>query len=238
MLLFGVLGVAAWEFLAEPAADEERNTSAADQTSEHGKTTTGDAWRRPPATAGRPVPALLMGGALVACLLSVSLQRACVHRAAQPTADHRRYRSSVSCIDLGGGDRASRLDLYRLPKVAGEAGPILSARVLARFSQVATIALIVVLATGTVRSLGQLSAILQLWETGYGRSALKIGMLAPIGFLALRNRKILAALAMVRQPNRATLGMIRRSAVLEFTLALVVVVIASLLVSQVPGRVQ
>lgn len=234
MLLFAVFAIASWEFLAEPTADKERGETATPKarSARSGK-------ERPPAYLGRPIPTLLMGAALIVCIASVSIQghaSTAPLRTLQVTADAVHLTAVSIWIP---GIALLAWALYRLPRVAGDQGRVLTARVLARFSLVATVAVGAVLATGTIRSVGELSAISQLWETGYGRSiALKITLLAPIGFLALRNRRVIAALARVRQPNNATLTMVRRSVALEFAVALAVVIVASLLVSQVPGRVQ
>lgn len=124
----------------------------------------------------------------------------------------------------------------RLPKVATEAGGALSARILARFSKVALVAVAVAILTGVVRSFGELSDPAELWQTAYGQSVLyKIALLAPIGALALYNRRVIAALAHVSRPNRPTLALVRRMAGAELVLSLVIVVIATVLVAQVPG---
>lgn len=238
LLLFALLAIAAWEFLAEPVVDEgEPGMQApppANVPTRGGVRPTDPV----PALAGRRFPAALMAVVLLISLVSVSLQG---HASTAPWSALQITADAVHLVAVSiwvTGIALLAWTLFRLPNVVGGDGPLLSAGILARFSQVATVAVIVVLATGTVRSIGELSGIAQLWETGYGRSiAFKIALLGPIGFLALRNRKILAALTRVRQPNRATLRMIRRTAALEFSIALVVVVVASILVSQVPGRV-
>jgi putative copper export protein len=92
--------------------------------------------------------------------------------------------------------------------------------------------------TGVTRSAGELSAPAQLWDTAYGRSILyKLLLLCPIGFLALRNRRVVTSLKAVAVPSGATLRMVRRSVGIELGIAIVVVVVASVLAAQVPGRV-
>lgn len=235
MLLFAVFAIASWEFLAEPSADQDR--SEATTTSSVKSATSGR--DRPPAHLGRPIPTLLIGAALIVSIVSVSIQG---HASTAPLSALQVAADAVHLTAVSiwvTGIALLAWALYRLPRVAGNQGRVLAARVLARFSRVATVAVAAVLATGTIRSVGELSAVSQLWETGYGRSiAVKIALLGPIGFLALRNRRVIAALAGVRQPNNATLTMVRRSVALEFTVAVAVVIVASLLVSQVPGRVQ
>jgi copper transport protein len=123
----------------------------------------------------------------------------------------------------------------RLPKVAARSGGALAARVLARFSKVALVAVAVVVLTGVIRSLGELSDPAELWQTAYGRSILyKVALLVPIGALALYNRRIIVALRDVARPNGPTLALVRRMAGAELALSLVIVVVASILVAQVP----
>jgi copper transport protein len=124
----------------------------------------------------------------------------------------------------------------RLPRLAPAAGPVVAARVLRRFSRVALAAVALAIATGVVRSLGELSSPAELWETAYGRSILiKLALLAPIALIALYNRRIVAAMARVSRPSTPTLRLVRRTATAELALSLVVVLVATVLVAQVPG---
>jgi copper transport protein len=124
----------------------------------------------------------------------------------------------------------------RLPKVAEQSGGALSARILARFSKVALAAVAVAVITGVIRSFAELSDPAQLWDTAYGQSILyKVALLVPIGALALYNRRVIVALASVQRPNGATLALVRRMAGAELALSLVIVIVASVLVAQVPG---
>ena len=68
-----------------------------------------------------------------------------------------------------------------------------------------------------------------------GSAALLLMCLVPIGALALYNRRIVVALQRVSRPNRPTLTLVRRMASAELALSLVIVVVASVLVAQVPG---
>jgi copper transport protein len=125
---------------------------------------------------------------------------------------------------------------FRLPRIAPEQGSALAARVLTRYSRVALVAVGVAVLTGVIRSLAELDDPAELWNTGYGQSILiKIALLIPIGALALYNRKVIEALKPVRHPNAATVRLVRRLAGAEFALSLVIVVVASVLVAQVPG---
>ena len=124
----------------------------------------------------------------------------------------------------------------RLPKIAERSGGALFTRILSRFSKVALVAVSVAIVTGVIRSFSELSNPAQLWETAYGQSILwKVALLVPIGVLALYNRRIIVALARVPQPNGPTLALVRRMASAELALSLVIVLIASVLVAQVPG---
>jgi copper transport protein len=125
---------------------------------------------------------------------------------------------------------------FRLPKLAPERGSALASRVLARFSKVALIAVTVAVATGVVRSLAEMDDPTELWDTSYGQSVLiKVGLLLPVAALALYNRKVIVALQPVRRPNAATVRLVRRLAGAELVLSLAIVVVASILVAQVPG---
>jgi copper transport protein len=105
------------------------------------------------------------------------------------------------------------------------------------YSKVAIWLVAVVVATGTVRALGELASPEQLWDTAYGRSILaKVALLAAIIGIALSSRRIVTALERLRAPGRRAVGRIPPRAALELGLAIAVVAIASLLGGQVPGR--
>lgn len=124
----------------------------------------------------------------------------------------------------------------RLPRIAPDAGPALAARVLAGFSRVAGAAVAVAILTGVVRAIAELSDPAQLWESDYGQSILwKVALLVPIAVIALYNRRIVAAVTRIARPNGATLRLVRRTASAELALSLVVVLIATVLVAQVPA---
>jgi copper transport protein len=125
---------------------------------------------------------------------------------------------------------------WRLPKAVPDGGAALAARLLARFSRVALLAVGLAVLTGVVRAIGELDDPAELWDTAYGRSiVIKLALLCPIAFLGLYNRKVVAALRRVGRPNRATLALVRRTAGAELVLSLAIAVVASLLVAQVPG---
>ena len=104
--------------------------------------------------------------------------------------------------------------------------------------RVALIAVAAIVATGTVRSVGELSTPSQLWSTTYGQCILiKIGLLGAAGLIALRNRRI--TLTLERRPtvHPKALVMVRNAAVAELAVAVAILVVASVLVAEVPGRV-
>lgn len=124
----------------------------------------------------------------------------------------------------------------RLPAVAGRSGGALATRVLARFSRVALVAVTVAVITGVIRALSELSDPAELWDTSYGRSILwKVALLVPVAALALYNRRIIVALGQVRRPNAPTLALVRRMASAELALSIAIVIVASVLVAQVPA---
>src|SRR4051794_78469 len=208
-LLLAVLAIAFWETISEP----------------------------PDGVSGRRWPALAIGAGLVGALATISLQG---HASQAPlpalsvTADVIHLVAISSWI---GGLICLAVVLWRLPRAEPGTGPVAAARVLGRFSGLATVAVGAAVITGVARTIGELTDPSQLWSTGYGRSILlKIALLCPVAVLAFYNRRVLAALAGVPRPNRPTLRMVRRNARIEFALALGIVVVASLLASQTPGR--
>jgi len=126
--------------------------------------------------------------------------------------------------------------LLRLPRVAGTGGRLVGGLALARFSALAVIAVALLVASGVVRSFGQMSSPADLWETSYGWTILvKIGLLAVAIVLALRARRVVSALRrQTGPPNTATLALVRRNAWVEVGITLVIVAFSALLVGQVP----
>ena len=126
--------------------------------------------------------------------------------------------------------------LLRLPKVAGAGGRLVAGLALARFSALAVIAVALLVVSGVIRAVGQLSSPEDLWQTSYGWTILvKIGLLAVASVLALRSRRIVAAIRRGgATPNTATLALVRRQAWVEVTITLVIVAFSALLVGQVP----
>jgi len=84
---------------------------------------------------------------------------------------------------------------------------------------------------------GELSSPVELWSTAYGRDLLlKTSLLLPVLVLARRNRQLVARLAGGLTPTAARLRSVARSVQLELTIGVGVVVVAALLVAEVPGR--
>jgi copper transport protein len=191
---------------------------------------------RPPSATGSRLGALLMAGLLLAVLGGIAAQG---HASVAPWSGLQIGAQLVHVVAVAvwiSGLALVALAYLRLPGIAPEGGPALSTRVLARFSRVALIAVGLAVLTGVVRSLAELDDPAELWNTAYGRSILlKIGLLIPIAALAFYNRRVLEALRRVPRPNLPTMRLVRRMAASELALALAVVVIASLLVAQVPG---
>ncbi len=216
VLLFALFVIGAWRFLAE--------------SSERGAPT-------PARPAGPPAPAALMAILSVAAIALVSAQG---HASQAPLSrlqvtDDLLHLASVS-IWIAGLAWVGVM-VWRLPRVA-PGGDMLAAQALARFSRVALVVVAIAIATGVLRTAGELSDPAQLWDTAYGRSIIyKLLLLCPIGFLALRNRRVVTSLRGVAVPTGATLRMVRRSVGMELTVALGVVLVASILVAQVPGRI-
>jgi len=125
--------------------------------------------------------------------------------------------------------------LLRLPRVAGEGGRTVSGIVLARYSQLALIAVALIVLTGVVRALGEMNTPADLWQTSYGWTILvKIGLLGIAGIFAVRTRRVVTLLRGTATPNTATLALVRRNAWAEIAVMLIIVIASSLLVAQVP----
>jgi copper transport protein len=127
--------------------------------------------------------------------------------------------------------------LLRAPKVLPEGGRTLASATLKRFSKIALWSVVVISVTGLARALGELSSPTQLWDTGYGRDLmLKASLLLPILLIARRNRRFVAALSAGVQPSAARLKSVARSVQMELAIGAGIIVVAALLVAQIPGR--
>jgi putative copper export protein len=108
---------------------------------------------------------------------------------------------------------------------------------LAGFSRVALWCVAAVAITGVARAAGELSTPVQLLATGYGRTLmLKSSLLLPILVLAQRNRALVARLAGGLPPSTVRLRSVARAVRMELVIASGILVVAALLVAQVPGR--
>jgi copper transport protein len=182
---------------------------------------------RAPRAAGRPLPSALAGAASLGALALLSAQG---HASQAPLASLSIVADTVHLGAAGvwiGGLACLGAVLLRAP--AG-----LAAAVLARFSRVALVAVALVVATGLLRLTGELAHVAELWSTGYGRSILlKAALLLPLLLLAARNRR---ALGRLPAGGAAALRMLRRNVRAELAIGLNIVLVAALLVAQIPGR--
>ncbi|MGE0027294.1 MAG: copper resistance CopC/CopD family protein, partial [Thermoleophilia bacterium] len=182
-ILLGVLfGIGAWRFTVE--------------TSQRGAPT-------PARPVGPTWVALVM---LALALSAMGLVSAQGHASQAPLS---RLQIGADLLHLASvsiwiaGLAATAVMFLRLPRIAA-AGAVIAARVLARFSLVAMATVTIAIATGVVRSAGELSDPAQLWDTAYGRSIVyKLLLLCPIAFLALHNRKVVTSLRRVAVPTGA-----------------------------------
>ena len=127
--------------------------------------------------------------------------------------------------------------LLRAPRALPEGGRSLASATLSTFSKIALWSVVVISVTGLARMLGELASPLQLVTTGYGRDLmLKASLLAPILILARRNRQMVAALAGGLTPTTAKLKSVAKSVQMELAIAMGIVIVAALLVAQIPGR--
>jgi copper transport protein len=127
--------------------------------------------------------------------------------------------------------------LLAAPRALPDAGRTVATGVLARFSRVAVWSVAAIAVTGLARTAGELASPEQLLTTGYGRSLLlKTSLLAPVLVLARRNRRFVARIAAGVTPSAARLRVVARSVQAELAIAMAIVVVAAVLVAQVPGR--
>ena len=215
-LLFALFAIGAWQFLAEFGSN---------------------AAPKPASAAGARVPAAIMGALVLVVLYGISSQG---HASQAPWAPLQIAADlthlAAAAVWIAGLAMLIGV-LLRMPRTV-RTGTRVGAAVLSRFSAVALVMVGLVVLTGTIRSIGQLSDPAQLWTTGYGDSIMiKLALLSAITLLALWNRRVTNSIERVAVPSRASLAMVRRAVMVELTLAIVTVGVAALLVAQVPGRV-
>jgi copper transport protein len=121
-----------------------------------------------------------------------------------------------------------------LPRAARKLSPERRARFTAglvpRLSAIALVSIAVIAATGLIRALSELSAVNQLWSSGYGRSLLvKTGLLALLVSLGWINRRS-------RLVPRLRLEALRRNVAVELVLLASLVVAVAFLTDLAPGR--
>jgi copper transport protein len=190
----------------------------------------------PPSVGGRG-PAALMGVLGVAALTLLAAQG---HASEAPLAPlsiafDATHLTAVS-VWLGGLLWLAAV-LLRAPRALPATGGALASIALARFSRVALWSVVAIAVTGLVRATGELSSPAQVLTTGYGQSLmLKSSLLAPILVLARRNRRAIAAIAAGRTPTPARLRTVARAVQAELAIAMSIVVVAAVLVAQIPGR--
>jgi len=217
LALFALFAIGVWRFLAEYRSDRAPEPEDAD----------GGTWQG----------VLMLAAGLVA-LGSISAQgHASVGRLPVLEVPTDALHATCAAFWVGGLVMLA-IWLLRLPRVAGEGGRLVGGIVLARFSQLALIAVALIVLTGVVRAFGEMSSPADLWQTSYGWTILvKIGLLTIASVLAMRTRRVVTALRRAGTPNTATLALVRRNAWVEIGVTLIIIVASSLLVAQVPPLV-
>jgi putative copper export protein len=187
--------------------------------------------------AGRPEALALMGLCAIAALTALATQG---HASQAPLAP---LSITADAVHLGGaaiwlgGLPCLVVVLLRAPRALPESGRTLASATLRRFSKVALWSVVVIAVTGLARLAGELDSPAQLVTTAYGRDLmLKASLLAPILVLARRNRRLVAALAGGLTPTAERLRTVARNVQIELGIGIGVVVIAAILVAQIPGR--
>ncbi|HEY0345951.1 MAG TPA: copper resistance protein CopC [Solirubrobacteraceae bacterium] len=208
-LLVAVVAVAFWEWARETSGERPRHA------------------------AGRAVPSGLIGALSIATLTMLAIQG---HASQAPLAPLAVVADAVhlaaAAVWIGGLPCLAAV-LIRAPAALPDGGRRLARLVLARFSRIALAAVALIVVTGLLRAAGELASIADLWSTGYGRSlAAKALLMCPVAFLAMRNRRAAGS----ADAAGAALNAVRRRVRAELAIGLNIVVIAALLVAQVPGR--
>ena len=120
-----------------------------------------------------------------------------------------------------------------LPRAARKLSPEqrarFSAALVPRLSAIALVSVAVIAATGLIRALSELTAVSQLWTTGYGRAlVVKTGLLALLVSLGWINRS--------RLVPRLRLAALRRNVAVELVLLAGLVIAVAFLTDLAPGR--
>src|SRR5204863_98410 len=107
--------------------------------------------------------------------------------------------------------------------------PLFAAALVPKLSALALVSVLVIAATGLIRALSELSAVSQLWSTGYGRAlVVKTVLLVAVVALGWVNRS--------RLVPRLRLGALRRNVAAELILLAGIVTAVAFLTDLAPGR--
>lgn len=116
---------------------------------------------------------------------------------------------------------------------------VMLAPVVARLSEVALVAVALIVVTGTYRSFVEVGAWRGLTGTAYGLTLLaKLAVFAPLLVLGAVNNRLLKPRIGDAARGRASLATLRRVVTVEVALGVVVLAITSLLVNLAPARVE
>jgi copper transport protein len=188
-------------------------------------------------SAGRRGPLALMGLLGAAALALLADQG---HASQAPLAPLSVAADAIHLVGAAiwvGGLPCLAAVLLRAPRALPDGGRMLASATLRRFSRLALLSVVVIAVTGLARLAGELSSPVQLLTTSYGRDLmLKTSLLAPVLVLARRNRRLVAALAGGWTPTAARLRSVARSVQLELAIAMSIILVAAILVVQIPGR--
>ena len=114
-------------------------------------------------------------------------------------------------------------------RLSREQRPLFAAALVPRLSALALVSVLVIAVTGLIRAFSELSAVSQLWSTGYGRALLvKTALLVAVVALGWVNRS--------RLIPRLRLGALRRNVVAELVLLAGIVTAVAFLTDLAPGR--
>jgi len=121
--------------------------------------------------------------------------------------------------------------------LAAERRPALAGQVIRRFSRVATVAMLVVVATGILNAVLDLASVSDLWSTRYGQLIVaKVALLAVALVLAARHRWTVPRRLAAAGADAAAVSSFDRSAAAELVALVATVAVAAALVALVPGR--
>lgn len=215
-LLFALFAVGIWAFLSEFGSGQQSR----------------------PATATPPrAPAALMAALVVAVLYGIAAQGHASQAPVAPAQIAADLGHMCAGAVWGAGLVAALAAMRRLPARMPSAGARASTAVLAAFSRVALWAIVAIVLTGVVRTLGEIDAVDDLWRTTWGKVLVaKVAVLGLAGLPALHNRRVVATLERRGTTSAVGLARVRRAVLVEIAASLAIVALAALLVAEVPGR--